>query len=186
MAKSLNLQGLTFLIADENQNFRRIAVRILRDFGAGNIIQCQDGREVLAALERTPVDMLLCDAFLPELNGFDVTKKIRLEDNQFRYLPVVILTSHSQKGNVERARDAGASLVMAKPISPSSLYKHLLWAAKNDRAFVESPVYVGPDRRFKIEGFPSGVGRRKDDQIGEVGAAKSPQMSQDEIDSLLK
>lgn len=186
MATTLNLKGLTFLVADDNGNFRKIAVRILRDFGAGNILQCNEGNEVMATVERTAVDMVLCDASLPGIDGFELTRKLRASDGQNRYLPVVILMSHARKGMIERARDCGASMVMTKPVSPRSFYQHLAWAAENDRAFVEGDTYIGPDRRFKIEGFPTGVGRRGSDQIGDVGMAKGPAMSQDEIDSLLK
>ena len=77
-------------------------------------------------------------------------------------------------------------MVIAKPLSPRSLYSRLLWAAENERAFIESPTYCGPDRRFKIEGFPGGVGRRAEDKIEDVGDASGPDMSQDEIDALFK
>jgi hypothetical protein len=49
---------------------------------------------------------------------------------------------------------------------------------------VESKTYYGPDRRFKIEGFPDGQGRRKGDLPVEIGADSGPGLSQNEIDSL--
>jgi two-component system, chemotaxis family, chemotaxis protein CheY len=182
---SLNLEGLTFLIADGADNFRRIAGRILRDFNAGTVLESKDGNDVWEQLGRSQVDMLLCDSGLPGINGFSLIKKIRAEENPHRYIPIVLLTSHTQQDNVERARDVGANMVVAKPISPRSLYSRLLWAAENERAFIESNDYCGPDRRFKIEGFPTGVGRRAEDEMNaEVGNADGPDMSQDEIDSL--
>lgn len=186
MLHNLNFDGLTFLVADAGDNFRKIAVGMLRDFGASNIVEARDGNDVLARLGRSQVDMLLCDAFLTGINGFDLTKKIRLEENPHRYIPIVILSSHTQQGNVERARDCGANMVIAKPLSPRSLYSRLVWAAENERAFIESPTYCGPDRRFKIEGFPGGVGRRAEDNVEDVGDASGPDMSQDEIDALFK
>ncbi|MEK9947470.1 MAG: hypothetical protein VW999_15980 [Alphaproteobacteria bacterium] len=54
-------------------------------------------------------------------------------------------------------------MVVAKPISPRSLYSRLQWAAENERAFIESESYCGPDRRFKVEGPPAEGGRRADD-----------------------
>jgi hypothetical protein len=53
--------------------------------------------------------------------------------------------------------------------------------------FVESETYVGPDRRFKNTGVPVGTkGRRKGDLSADVGEAVDPNMSQDDIDNLLK
>lgn len=187
MSRNLNFDGLTFLIADGADNFRKIATGILRDFGASSILECKDGDSVLEKLNRSQVDMLLCDAALPGANGFSLIQKLRAEENPHRYIPIVLLTSHTQQGNVERARDCGANMVVAKPISPRSLYSRLLWAAENERAFIESENYCGPDRRFKIEGFPTGVGRRAEDNMDvEVGEAGGPDMSQDEIDALFK
>lgn len=163
MLGNLNLESLTFVVADDAANFRKIAVGILRDFGAGSILEAKDGKDVLETLGRAQVDMLLCDTALPGINGFALTKKIRSEENPHRYIPIVLLTSHTQQGNVERARDCGGNMVVAKPISPRSLYSRLQWAAENERAFIESANYCGPDRRFKVEGPPAEGGRRADD-----------------------
>ena len=186
MLRNLNFSGLTFLIADGADNFRKIAAGILRDFGATDILESRDGDDVLARLGRSQVDMLMCDVSLPGINGLKLTKKIRSDENPHRYIPIVILGSHTQLGMVEKARDNGANMVVAKPISPRSLYSRLLWAAENERAFIESAHYCGPDRRFKIEGFPTGVGRRAEDNIEDVGSGDGADLSQDEIDALFK
>ena len=164
MLGTLNLESPTFIVADDAPNFRKIAVGILRDFGAGSIIEAKDGKDVLENLSRSQVDMLLCDTALPGINGFALTRKIRSEENPHRYIPIVLLTSHTQQGNVERSRDCGGNMVVAKPISPRSLYSRLQWAAENERAFIESADYCGPDRRFRVEGPPATGGRRADDQ----------------------
>jgi hypothetical protein len=59
--------------------------------------------------------------------------------------------------------------------------------AKEDRMFVETDSYVGPDRRFKREGPPAGMaGRRKEDLPMELGQATTPNLSQDQIDGMMK
>jgi len=75
-------------------------------------------------------------------------------------------------------------MVVAKPMSPSSLYDRLSWIAFNPRNFVDAPTYFGPDRRFKIEGFPTGVGRRQGDKAIEVSDETGPTLAQDDIDNL--
>ncbi|NQV79029.1 MAG: response regulator, partial [Alphaproteobacteria bacterium] len=165
MLRNLNFEGLKFLVADAADNFRRIATGILRDFGATEIVESRDGNDVWSRLGQSQYDLLMCDASLPGIDGLNLTKKIRANENPHRYIPIVLLSSHTQQGNVERARDYGANLVVAKPISPRSLYSRLLWAAQIERAFIESATYCGPDRRFKIEGFPTGVGRRAEDNV---------------------
>ena len=71
-----------------------------------------------------------------------------------------MLTSHARAQNVERARDCGANLVLAKPISPKMIYDRLLWIAEDPRPFVLTRSYIGPDRRFK-EGPPLGAADRR-------------------------
>ena len=87
---------------------------------------------------------------------------------------------------VANARDCGANMVLVKPVSPASLYDRLVWIAFNPRKFIDSKDYFGPDRRFKIEGYPNGVGRRAGDKAVDLGNAAGPALSQSDIDALLK
>jgi two-component system, chemotaxis family, chemotaxis protein CheY len=95
------------------------------------------------------------------------------------------MTGDTRATTIKTARDVGANMVAAKPMSPSSLYDRLAWIAFNPRQFIDTATYFGPDRRFKIEGYPSGVGRRKGDQEIVVGEDAGPALSQSEIDNLL-
>jgi hypothetical protein len=79
-----------------------------------------------------------------------------------------MMSADTRETTVKRARDAGANMVIAKPMSPANLYDRLAWIALTPRKFVDAPNYFGPDRRFKIEGPPGGVGRRKADKPLEV------------------
>ncbi len=75
-------------------------------------------------------------------------------------------------------------MVVAKPMSPTTLYDRLAWVAFDRRQFIDCPTYFGPDRRFKIEGYPTGVGRRSSDKSIEIGEKTEPNLDQDDIDSL--
>lgn len=85
-----------------------------------------------------------------------------------------------------KARDCGANVVIRKPVSPQILFDRLAWVSRVQRPFIECESYIGPDRRFKSIGPPGGVGRRSTDLSADVGTAKEPNMSQDEIDMLFK
>ncbi len=184
---SLNLRELNILVADSSKNFQTLVARILRNFGAERIIESRSGPDALDIVKRQKIDVLLCDVNLPELDGFDLTKQIRQNDSlDNRTLPIFVLTSHTQANNVFRARDSGANMVVAKPVSPTILFDRLHWVAKSPRPFIETEGYFGPDRRFKIEGLPDGVGRRQDDLDEPAPDASGPAMSQDQIDSLME
>jgi hypothetical protein len=79
------------------------------------------------------------------------------------------MSGETRESLVKIARDAGANMVLAKPVSASSLYDRLAWIAFTPRQFVDTPSYYGPDRRFKNEPY-SGVGRRKTDRPADTAA----------------
>lgn len=148
----LNLKSLTFLIADANLHFQGIVKGMLQGFGARRIEMATNGKVVLNRSQNELIDLLICDCYLPGLDGFEVVRQIRQDEkNPNRFTPIIVLTSHTQLQNVQRARDCGANLVLTKPISPKLLYERLLWVAEDPRPFVIGAEYVGPDRRFKIE-----------------------------------
>ena len=101
-------------------------------------------------------------------------------------MPILVITADTRTSTVKAARDCGANMVVAKPMSPASLYERLSWVAFHPRSFVETATYFGPDRRFKIEGLPGGVGRRVGDGQLVIAEDEGPALSQNEIDSLLQ
>lgn len=158
----LNLKGLSLLVADANLHFQHLVKGILHSFGARRIETASSGKVVLNRSRSEVVDLLICDCYLPGMDGFALVREIRFEEkNPNRFTPIIVLTSHTQLHNVERARDCGANLVLVKPISPKLLYERLLWVAEDPRPFVIGPDYVGPDRRFKIGERTDLLERRK-------------------------
>ncbi len=86
-----------------------------------------------------------------------------------------------------QARDSGAYFIVTKPLQPGVLWQRILWIARENRAFVESENFVGPDRRFRNMGPPPGMtGRRDGDLDLKVGAALAPNMSDTELSAMFK
>lgn len=183
----INIQGLTFLIADANAFFSSLCQGILRGFGANKVIESRTETDAIKVLKQQKIDLLLCDIGIPPNGGFKLTNSIRSDMAcDYRTVPILMLTSDTRTSIVRQARDTGANMVVAKPLSPASLYDRLAWVAFTSRKFVDAPSYFGPDRRFKIEGLPNGVGRRKGDNDICVEESSGPALSQNEIDNLLK
>lgn len=185
--RSINLRGLVFLIADPNAFIRKIVSTMLRSFGALSVIEASDTAGLFRELNGQRIDLLLLEASLRGPNGELPTTMIRQNKvSRYRTLPILITTGDTRESVVRQARDCGANMMLAKPISPRSLYDHLAWAALNHRPFFESEHYFGPDRRFKIEGYPDGTGRRTGDQQTDVSDDTGPALEQTDIDSLFK
>ena len=182
---NINFRDLMILIADPSPYLCMLVHGILRGFGANKVIEVKHSFGVLETLIGQRVDILLCDSRLPPHGGLSLTRAIRRNtENENRTMPILIMSSDTREATVRNARDVGANMVVAKPMSPASLYDRLAWVAFNPRQFVDSETYFGPDRRFKIEGYPGGVGRRKGDKAVEVAEEVGPALAQDDIDSL--
>jgi two-component system, chemotaxis family, chemotaxis protein CheY len=185
MKSTVNLRDLVILVADPSAYTRRVINGMLRGFGANKILEAEQSTGLFQALSSQKIGILLCDLQLPPHGGLALTRTIRGNaDNENRTLPILLMTSNTSEKIVKNARDSGANMVVAKPMSPNSLYDRLGWIAFQPRPFVDTPNYFGPDRRFKIEGFPGGVGRRKGDSMVDVAEESGPALAQNDIDSL--
>jgi CheY-like chemotaxis protein len=182
---TVNLRDLLILVADQNSYVRRVVNGMLRGFGANKVLEVEHSTGLFQALSSQKIDILLCDMRLPPHGGLKLTRTIRRNaDNENRTIPILLMSSDTSETTIKNSRDAGANIVVAKPMSPSGLYDRLGWIVFNPRPFVDTATYFGPDRRFKIEGYPGGVGRRKGDKIIEVAEETGPALAQDDIDSL--
>lgn len=183
--RSMNLRDLVILIADQSSYMSMLIQQMLRGFGSNKVLEVRSCDSVLQALTAQRIDLLLCDLELPSAGGLALTRVIRKKvDNEHRTMPILIMSGDSRESTIKRARDAGANMVIAKPLSPAGLYDRLSWVAFHPRKFVDTATYFGPDRRFKIEGYPNGVGRRRGDQVVEVAEESGPALGQDDIDNL--
>jgi two-component system chemotaxis response regulator CheY len=182
---TVNLRDLVILVADPNAYARRITNGILRGFGANKVLEVEQALSLFQVLSSQKIDILLCDTRLPPHGGLMLTRTIRRNaNNENRTIPILLMSSDTGESTIKNARDAGANIVVAKPMSPKSLYDRLAWIAFNPRPFIDTATYFGPDRRFKIEGYPGGVGRRKGDKQVEVAEEVGPGLAQDDIDNL--
>jgi len=182
---TINLRDLVILVADPNAYLRRVVHGMLRGFGANKVLEVTHSFSLFEALTGQKIDILLCDTRLPPHGGLKATHTIRCNVyNQNRTMPILLMTSDTSETMIKRARDVGANMVVAKPMSPNSLYDRLSWIALNPRPFIDTATYFGPDRRFKIEGYPGGVGRRKGDKAIEVAEEVGPALAQNDIDKL--
>ena len=184
---TVNLRNLVIVVADPSSYWRRALYGILRSFGANKVLEVEHSMDLIRILSSQKIDLLLVDTQIHPHNWLKLTQMIRRNGtNENRTVPILLMSGDTSERIVKNARDAGVNMVVAKLMSPSILYDRLSWIAFNPRPFVDSPNYFGPDRRFKIEGYPGGVGRRKGDKIIQVAEEAGPALAQDDIDSLFK
>jgi len=182
----MKLAGVSALVVDNDRHAVNLLLQMLRGLGMDQPAVVETGEEARAMLQNRLFDLCIFEASLPDMGAADLISFVRRLPPPAKYTPILVVTSYSHMRNVRAARDSGAHLVVKKPLSPQILFDRISWAASATRPFVEAGVYVGPDRRFKFAGPPEGVGRRQDDLPAEIGAATEPNMSQEEIDAMVK
>ncbi len=131
---------------------------------------------------------MVIDSGFPDEGDFKFMHWLRREaDDPVCFTPTIIVSGHSTRALVRKARDSGGHFVVAKPITAGVLLNRLAWIAHEKRPFVKHEIYAGPDRRWKNAGVPPGAsGRREGDLSESVGDAQQPNLSQKSIDTMFK
>ncbi len=182
-----SLEELNFLIVDDNKHMRALVKTILSTLGIKNIHEAGDGADALKELKVFPADIVICDWNMSPLDGIDFVKLVRTgKDSANPYVPIIMLTGHTEMHRVIEARDAGVNEFLAKPISAKGIYSRIRSIIENPRPFVKSRDYFGPDRRRKQVPF-NGAERRKTKLAEKEKKAEeaSVGLSQDEVNALL-
>lgn len=185
----VNLSETAVLLIDDNPQSLDILSSIVQGFGVREQIRAMSAQTAKDILSRRSVDLILVDCgAMGDMDGYDFVRWLRRENPEpLCMTPAVMLTGHATQAQVAKSRDCGASFIVAKPLTPAVLLQRLLWLAADQRVFVQSAGYVGPDRRVRNAGPPLGMaGRRHDDLSAEVGVAVEANMDQGEIDSFFK
>ena len=143
MAASRTFSGARVLLAEDNRVNRMFAEEILRQAG----IEChavENGRQALDAVQGEPLDLVLMDCQMPEMDGFDATRRIREMESSGQlagHLPVIALTANAIKGDRERCVEAGMDDYLSKPFEPQSLFKILArFLASNESKPAQPPA----------------------------------------------
>lgn len=184
----VNLTQADILLVDANPDSLRILVEMLAGFGVHEPHCCSSAAEALAFLSTRIAHLVLIDSALPEMDGYELVKRLRLSGSpELSQVPVILLCGHTRSSDIDRARDCGANFVVRKPAVPLVLLQRIMWVSKETRPFVEAPNYRGPCRRVRALGPPVGMkGRRKDDLSLDIGDAFTPNLDQSEIDNLFQ
>jgi CheY-like chemotaxis protein/HPt (histidine-containing phosphotransfer) domain-containing protein len=110
--------GLRILVAEDNLVNRAVATGILEKEGHV-LVHAATGREAVEAFSRGSFDLILMDVQMPEMDGFEATRRIReLEEGTGRHTTIVAMTAHAMAGDRERLA-AGMDDYLSKPVGRS-------------------------------------------------------------------
>lgn len=159
-----SLESLHVLVVDDNAHMRSIVSTILKSAGFGNIKEAADGVSAFEHLRVSLVHIIIVDLNMSPIDGIEFTQMLRTApDSPSPYIPIIMMTGHTERRKVLAARDAGINEFVAKPISAKTLLDRLMAVIDRPRAFVRAKSYSGPCRRRGDSKAFEGPQRRKSD-----------------------
>jgi CheY-like chemotaxis protein len=159
----MDLSALRILVLDDNRHAIEIVRSVLGSVGGRQITAAGATADALRCLSTEPYDILILDQHLGRGDdGVQFVRRIRNDPaSPNPFLPILMLTGHSEERLVTAARDAGVSEFLAKPFTAAGLLKRVEVLIMQPRPFVRSASYFGPDRRRRADPSYSGPQRRK-------------------------
>ncbi len=166
VTQAVNLAPLNILLVDDNYHMCAILGAVLKGVGVVKVREARDGAEALDILRSCPVDIAIVDYNMAPLDGVEFTRLQRLSpDTSNPYLPIIMVSGHSERSRIVAARDAGINEFVVKPLNAKILLDRVLNVVMRPRPFIRCSAYFGPDRRRKTERQYSGPYRRSSDGV---------------------
>lgn len=125
--------GHNILYVEDNPDNMLLVQRALESRGY-KLLKAENGFKGVALAEAEEVDLILLDINLPDIDGYEVARRIRSSPKHaLAYVPIIAVTANALKGDAEKALSAGCDVYMSKPINIRELWARV-------EAFVPSPL----------------------------------------------
>ena len=121
------LNGLRILLVDDNEYNRVVAVDTLKSKANVTIDTAENGKRALELISQIEYDVVLMDVQMPEMDGFEATRRLRSGFSEpKRSVPVIALTASVLRTDLDKCRQAGMNSYVPKPFKPSQLVSAIL------------------------------------------------------------
>jgi CheY-like chemotaxis protein len=134
--------GARILLAEDNTVSLLVASKALSRAGY-HVIEARTGKEALEIWERGEFDLILMDCQMPEMDGYEASRQIRLRENGSRRIPIIAMTATAMAGDREKCFDAGMDEFVAKPVPLKELtavVNRVLWNSRRGPQQASSTV----------------------------------------------
>lgn len=183
-ATRLDLRKARALLVDDNPQSLDLMTQVLAGFRLQQLKSCLSADEARSLVGRERFDLILIDYAMPGEDGLQLARHIRSDaSSPNQTAPILILHGYTPEEMVLKARNAGANMIIRKPVAPSILLDRIEWIARNTRQFVDSGSYRGPDRRIRNLPLSPETPERRAEVLSLVGDPDRA-MSQDDVTAL--
>jgi two-component system, chemotaxis family, chemotaxis protein CheY len=109
----------TIVIVDDSESIREVVGFTLTNAGH-KVLAAIDGKDALKYFDGNKVDLVVTDLHMPQMDGIELIKELRSRDD-YKFVPILFLTTESQQAKKMEAKDAGATGWIVKPFVPEKL-----------------------------------------------------------------
>jgi two-component system, sensor histidine kinase and response regulator len=110
------------LLAEDNLINQKLALRLLQKAGYP-VDVVQNGLEAVEAVQKKPYKMVLMDVQMPEMDGFEATRRIRHLDSEVAQIPIIAMTAYAMAGDKEKCFEAGMNDYLSKPLDVDEVFR---------------------------------------------------------------
>ena len=154
---SMPIEFLDIVVIEDSKPMQMILRAMLAALQARRIRLYDSGQKALQAMVREPPNLIITDLRMPGMSGLALLRAIRSPKmDPLCFVPVIVVTAHATQGVVEEAMNAGAHLLLVKPVAPQSMLERINWIINDYRRFV-----IGPDGSYGIEGVTERMEARR-------------------------
>ena len=107
------------MTADDSASVRQMVGFTLKQAGY-DVVEAVDGKDALEKITGSGVNMLITDLNMPHMDGIELIRQVRAQP-QFKFIPIIMLTTESQAGKKQEGKAAGATGWIVKPFKPEQL-----------------------------------------------------------------
>jgi two-component system, chemotaxis family, chemotaxis protein CheY len=128
----LDFSQTSFLVVDDQPFSRRLIHSMLLGFGSREVYESANGVEAFELARSVMPNIIITDLVMPIFDGLRFIRMVKEEQSPARKTPIIVLSGYLTKAAALTVRSSGADELLVKPVSPKSLYEHILRIVRRD------------------------------------------------------
>jgi two-component system, chemotaxis family, chemotaxis protein CheY len=122
----LDFSRTSFLVVDDQPFSRRLVLSMLLGFGSREVYESENGVEAFELARSMTPNIIITDLVMPIFDGLRFIKMVKDVQSPVHKTPIIVLSGYLTKAAALMVRNSGADELLVKPVSPKSLYDHIV------------------------------------------------------------
>ena len=143
----LDFSRTSFLIVDDQPFSRRLIHSMLLGFGSREVYESANGVEAFELARSVMPNIIITDLVMPIFDGLRFIKMMNEQQSPAHKTPIIVLSGYLTKAAALTVRNSGADELLVKPVSPKSLYEHIVRIVLRDHSASQHLTLLQDRRR---------------------------------------